>query len=115
VLLADLVQRREQHLLHGALEGAQRQRGLHRAVGAVELVGGQRADQDARVGAQRLTGAGDGRRDGQPLLERVAERGDLSVRVQPVLARRALRLGIAEAPLPRAERIRADVQDGSGF
>ena len=68
-----------------------------------------------RVGAQRLTRAGDRRRDRQPLLQRVAQRGDLAVRVEPVLARRALRLGIAETPLPGAERVRADVEDGSRF
>ena len=60
-----------------------------------------------------LARAGDGRGDRQPLLQRVAQRGDLAVRVEAVLARRALRLRVAEAPLPRTERVRADVQDGS--
>jgi hypothetical protein len=87
VLLADLAQRGEQHLLDGTLDGPQRERGLHRAVGAVELVGGERAHQDARVGAQRLTRAGDRRGDRQPLLQRVAQRRHLAVRVEPVLPR----------------------------
>ena len=101
VALAELGERREQDLLDRALDGAQRQRGLHRAVGAVELEGVQRADQDVRVGAQRLARAGDRGGDRQPLLQRVAQRGDLAVRVEAVLARRALRLADSRSGAPR--------------
>src|SRR3954466_11979914 len=37
------------------------------------------------------------------------------MRVQAVLSGRALRLGVAEAALPGAQRVRADVEDGSRF
>ena len=115
VALAELVDRGQQHLLDRALDGAQREGGLHRAVGAVELEGLERADEDGRVRAQGLARAGDGRRDRQALLQRVAQRGHLAVRVEAVLAGRALRLGVAETTLPGTERVRADVQHGSRF
>ena len=107
---AELLERGQQHLLDRALHGAQRERRLHRAVGAVELEAGERADERVGVGAERLARAADRRRDRQPLLERVAQRGDLPVRVQAMLAGRALGLGVAEAALPGAKRVRADVQ-----
>ncbi len=88
VALAELLERGQQHLLDRALDGAQRERGLHRAVGAVELEAGERADERVRVGAERLARAADRRRDRQPLLEGVAQRGDLPVRVQAVACRR---------------------------
>ena len=83
----DLVERREQHLLDGALDRAQRQRRLDRRVRPLAVVGAERADQRVRVGREALARARDGRRDRQTLLERVPQRRDLAVREQPVLAR----------------------------
>ena len=113
--VAELVERREQDLLDGALDEAQRERALHRAVGAVELEAGKRPDKRVRVGAERLACAADGGRDRQALLQRVAQRGDLTVGVQPVAAGRALRLRIAEAALPSAQRIGAHIEQGRCF
>ena len=59
---------------------------------------------------QSLARAGDRRGDRQPLLQRVAQRRHLAVGEQPVLARRSLRLREPEPPLPRPQRVRADVQ-----
>ena len=113
--LAELVERRQQDLLDGALDGAQRERALHRAVGALELEAGERADERVRVGAERLTRAAHGGGDRQALLQRVAQRGDLAMGVQAVPAGRALRLGVAEPALPRAQGVRADVQQRGRF
>jgi hypothetical protein len=52
VALAELVDRRQEHLLDRALDGAQGEGGLHRGVRAIELEGLQGADEDARVRAQ---------------------------------------------------------------
>ena len=91
--LAELVERREQHLLDGALDRAQGQRRLHREVGPLELERAQRADERVGVGAERLARAADRGGDRQALLQRVAQGGDLAVDVQAVLARRPLRRG----------------------
>ena len=115
VSIADLLERRQEDLLDGALDRTERQRRLHRRVRPVELEGVQCPRQRAGVSAQRLARAADCGGDGQPLLQRVAEGRDLAVRVEPVLARRALRLGVAETTLPRTERVGADVQYGSRF
>ena len=111
----ELVERGQQHLLDRALHRAQRERRLHRAVGAIELEAGQCADERVGVGAQRLAGAADRRGDRKPLLERVAQRGDLPVRVEAVAAGGALRLRIPEAALPGAQCVRADVEQRRGL
>ena len=107
---AELAKAREQDLLDRALDGAQGQRGLHGAVGALELEGVQGADQDVGVGAQRLTRAGHCGGDREALLEGVAQCRDLAMRVETVLAGRPLGLRIPEAALPRAQRVRADIE-----
>ena len=113
--VAELVQRRQQDLLDGSLDGAQRERALHGAVGAVELEAHERPHKGVRVGAERLAGAAHGGGDRQALLQRVAQRGDLAVGVEPVPAGGALRLRIAEAALPRAQRIGAHIEQGRCF
>ena len=113
--VASSSKRRQQHLLDRAIERAQRQGGLDREVGSLELERAQRPDERVGVGRERLTRAADRGGDRQALLERVPERRDLAVDVQPVLARRPLRPRVAEAPLPCAERVRADVQKGCRF
>lgn len=113
--LAELGERRQQHLLDGTLHRAQRERRLHRAVGAVELEAGERADEGMRVGAQRLTRAADGGRDRQPLLQGVAQRRDLPVRVQAVTPGGPLRLGVTETTLPCTQGVGADIQQGRSF
>ena len=44
-------------------------------------------------------------------MERIAQRRDLTVRVQAVLSGRPLRLRVAEAALPCAKRIGADIEE----
>ncbi len=74
VALAELVDRRQQHLLDRALDGAQREGGLHGGVGAIELEGLQRADEDARVrsSATRARGRSPTRSTGPPGARREA-------------------------------------------
>ena len=76
VARGDLAQRGQQHLLDGALDRAQRERGLHRAVGAVELEGRQRADEDAacRPSASRARGRSPRRSTGPLAARRAARR-----------------------------------------
>ena len=110
VALADLVERGEQDVLHRALDRAQRERRLHGGVGAVGLEGGEGPGEGPGVRAQALLGDADGRGDREPVVQGVAQGGHLAVGVEAVAARGTGGLGEAEAPLPRAQRVRADVE-----
>ena len=115
VLCGDLTQRGQQHVVDGALDRAQCQRGFHRAVGAIQLAARQRADEHRRVGRQLLPRTGNCRGNRQAFFQCVAQRGDLTVRVEAVLALGAHRRRIAETPLPGAQSVRAYVQERCSF
>jgi hypothetical protein len=106
--------RRSQLLPHRAanraIERAQREGSLDRVVRTRLVERVQRADQRVGVSAETFPRAGDRRRDGQPVEQRIAEGSDLPVRVQAVTTGRALRTGEAETAFPRAQRIRADIE-----
>jgi hypothetical protein len=107
VALLRLLERRQEHLLDRALDGADGEALLHDPVGErlVEVVEGvEQAARRARPLAA-LAGELDCGRDVVRLEQRAPERLELGEVVLAVTALRAARLRVAEAALPAAQRV----------
>jgi hypothetical protein len=104
----------QQDLLHRPLDRAHREALLDDAVGLGLVEAREGAAQARRGRGARAALAREGHRRGDVvgLLERRAQGLDLVEVELPVAARGAARLGEPEAPLPGAQRVRADAEHG---